>query len=63
MTQCFGSGQDLLHDMAMDVSQSKLPALETIGQPLVIKSQLMQHRRLQIVHMHPILHGIESQLI
>src|SRR5689334_10469692 len=47
----------------MHVSEPELASLEAEGQPLVIDPEQMQDRRLEIVHVHRILHDIEREVV
>lgn len=43
-------GQDRTNYMSGDVGQSKVATLETVGQPLMIDPEQVQHGGVQIVH-------------
>ena len=47
----------------MDIGEAEVSALETIGQTEMIKSQQMEQRRVQIMHMDRILGNIEAEVI
>src|SRR6187401_3507073 len=57
------SGQNPLHDLSMHIRQPVLPALETIGEPLVVDAELMQDRRLQIVDVNGVLDDVEAEVV
>jgi len=44
------SRDDVMHDLARHISQSKVPAVKTIGEFRVIESQEVEDRRVQVVH-------------
>jgi hypothetical protein len=52
------SRQQLADDFPVHIRQPEVPTLALVGQPLVIDAQAMQHRRLQIVHVHRIGHHV-----
>src|ERR1043165_8569874 len=60
--RCF-SNKDSLYNLAMDVGQTVMPALETIGQSLVINPEAIKNRRLQIMHMNRVLDNVEGEII
>ena len=47
--------KNLVSHLAVDVCEAKIPARVTIGQLQVVQAQQMQHRRVQVMHMDPIL--------
>ena len=51
---CVVSRQHSLNNMAMDIRQPEITALETIRQTLVIDAHQMQNRRMEIVNMDDI---------
>jgi uncharacterized protein (UPF0212 family) len=51
--------EDALHYVAVDVGQSIVPTLELKRQFLVIDSETVQHRRVQVVNMHRVFNDIE----
>ena len=56
-------GENLPNNMSVDVSQSKISATVTIGQPFMIDAQQMQNRRLQIVNVDRSLHDSVTKII
>jgi len=44
------SGEQLFHDLAFDIGQSKLAALEAIRQPRVIEAQPVEQSGVEIVN-------------
>jgi hypothetical protein len=51
------SGQQRLEDIAMDIGETVVAALETIRQSGVIEAEQMQPSGLHIVHVHRILYN------
>ena len=49
--------------MAVHISQAKLAPLMRKCEPLVVESQAMQNRRLQVVHMHRIFRDVKTEII
>ena len=47
----------------MHVGQAERPPLELIGELRVVEAEQMQHRRVQIVHVNPILRHIEAKFV
>ena len=45
-----------MHDAAMDVGQSEVTAGMAVGEPLMVEAKQVQHRRVQVVHVH-LVHG------
>ena len=52
-----------LHHVAGDVGQPEIAAAVAVGEPRVIEAQQVQHRRVQIVHVHRVLHGFEAEFV
>ena len=57
------SGENALHDLAVHIGQAVFAALESIGQLRVIDAHEMHDRRLQVVDVNRILHGIITEFI
>ena len=57
------SGNDRSYDLSGDVCQSKIPPLVTIGQALVVNSQLMEDRGLHIVNSDWVLNDFIAEII
>ena len=55
--------QDSPNDMAVDIGQTEITAGMSIGEPLMIDSQLVQNCRMQIVYVHPILDRLISEWV
>src|SRR5262249_57149621 len=55
---CWGSRHDLFNDLAVDVGEAVVAALEAEGEALVVYAEQMQHRRVQIVDVNAILHNV-----
>ena len=47
----------------MDVGEAKIAAAVAVCQPRVVEAEQMQHRRLQVVHVHRLFHGLEPELV
>ena len=47
----------------MDICQPEMPALELVGQALVVDAQTVQQRRLQIVDMHRVFHDVVAIVV
>ena len=50
------SGQNLLHHVSIDISKSKVTAIEPIGQSLMIDTAEVQNRGMKVVKMTRVLH-------
>ena len=50
------SGQYILHHVSMDICKSKVPAIEPIGQSLMINPAEVQNRGMKVVKMARVLH-------
>ena len=51
--------QDIMHHVAMDIGQSEISSTEMKGQLLVVETEQVQHRGMQVVYGHGIfLHAI-----
>ena len=57
------SSQDFLHHVAMHIRQTEIATLEAERQFQMIEPQEMEDRRLEIMDMHAILRGSESQFV
>ena len=57
------SRQQRLHQFAVDVGQSKIASLETVGQFGVVEAQQVQQRCVQVVHVNSVLHRVKAELI
>jgi hypothetical protein len=53
------SGEETFDDVAVDVGQAVVAALKLERQFLVIDSETVQHRRVQVVNMHRVFNDIE----
>src|SRR6478672_5070976 len=49
--------QDATRYIAIDVRQAKVAAGMAVGQPLVVESERVKQRRMQVVHMHGVFDG------
>src|SRR5262245_15766910 len=57
------SGQDVADDVAMDVGQAEVAALELVGQPLVLNAEQVQHGCVQVVNVHDVVLGVVPELV
>src|SRR5688572_6925409 len=57
------SGEQFLHDGAVNVGQAEIAPLKAVGQFGVIEAQQVEERRMQIMDVDPVFHDIEAQLI
>ena len=57
------SNEDVLDDIAEDVSQTEVAARVAIRQPLVIDAELVKNRRVQIVDRHAVFYGAEPEIV
>ena len=57
------SGQDFADDVAVDVGQAEVAALEAVGQLGVVEAQQVQDRGLQVVDVDAVLDGVEAELV
>ncbi len=55
------SCQDVVNDLAVDVRQPHIAAAEAVGQPLVVETEQMQDRRVQIVDVDLVLDRVSSR--
>src|SRR3954466_9033567 len=55
--------QQRFHDLAFDIGQPIIAALESEREPFVIEAEQMQNRRLQIVNENFVLRDAEAELI
>src|ERR1041384_6300584 len=57
------SRNDILHHFAEHIRQPEIAAGITISQPGMVDAELIQQCRMQIVNRHPILDGLETELV
>ena len=57
------SREDLLHDVAVDVGEAVVTALEAVGEAFVIEAEEMHDGRLQVVDVDLVLHAGEAHLV
>src|SRR5262249_10266465 len=57
------SRQDLLHDLAVDIGQAEIAALEFEGQFQMVDAHQVQHRRVQVVNVHDVLGGVVAEFV
>lgn len=53
----------LLYDVAVNVRQTEISSSVTIRQPLVIKPESVEQRRVQIVHVDRFFYWVISELV
>ena len=58
-----GSGQNLFDDVSVNVSQSEVATLESVGQAFVVDPEQMQHGGVQVVDMDFVFHGAVAEFI
>ena len=56
-------GQQLFDDVAVDVGQPVVAALEAVGQPFVVEAEEVQDGRLQVVDVDCVLGDVEAELV
>src|SRR5207247_3642569 len=54
---------NLIEDLSMHIRESERAALVAISQPLVVEAQQMQHRGVQIVHVHRLRDDVLAKFI
>lgn len=57
------SGQNLFNDLAVNVGQAEITSLETVGQTLVVDSQAMQDRCVQVMNVHGLVRDIIAEIV
>ena len=57
------SGQNFLYNLSMDIGQTEISTCITVCQLFVIKSQQVQQRGVQIVHVDLVLDRFMSELV
>src|SRR5437660_9955399 len=57
------SAQQVFTDFAVHIGQPEVAARVAIGQLRVIHAELIEHRRVQVVDRHAVLHGLETELV
>src|SRR5262249_32264088 len=55
--------QQFINNQPVNVGQTEIAPLKTISQFLVIESEQLQDRRVQIVNVYPVLDGVETELV
>src|SRR5258706_451099 len=48
---------------SVDIREAELPALETVGQLLVIDAEQVQDGGLEVMHMHRVFYRVEGKLV
>ena len=57
------SGDDVVHDVAVDVGQTKIAARVAIGQLFVIEAEEVKNRGMEIVHMHRVFRDVHAEFV
>src|SRR5713101_2570278 len=57
------SGENLVYNTAMHVGETEVPALELVGEPLVVDAQQVEHGGVQVVHRDDILDGVVAEVV
>ena len=47
----------------MHVRQPEVAAGEAVGEPGVVEAEQVEHRGMEVVDMHPVLHGVEAEFV
>src|SRR5438876_5309106 len=55
--------QNCLHHLTMHIRQPEIPPLEPIRQPRMVDPQAVQNRRVEIMHVHRVLHDVVAVII
>ena len=64
VTDRAGSQEDILHHLrAFDSAETRIETLELEGERVVLDSELMQHRRVNVVDRGDLVHGSVSKVI
>ena len=63
LTVTVSSRQQFADNMAMHIGQPELAARVEMGQPLVVDAELMQDRRLQVMHVDRLIDDMEPKVI
>ena len=50
-------------DLAADVGQAEVAALEAVGQPRVVEAEQVQDRGVQVVDVDLVLDGVEAEVV
>src|SRR5579863_3517888 len=57
------SGEQFRHDAARYIGEPEIPAGVAVGEFLVIESEQVQQRRVQVMHVYLVLRGGEAELV
>src|SRR5687767_9551173 len=57
------SRKDSLHDGADIVGQQEVAAVGAVGQSGVIEAKQLEHRRVQVVDVHLVVHGLLAEIV
>ena len=56
-------GQDLLHDIAVNIGEAEVTAGVAVGELLVVDSEDVEDGGMEVVHMHFVLLGIVAEIV
>lgn len=57
------SPQQLVYHPSRDIGEPVVAALEAPHQPFVVEAELVQQRRVQVMHMHAAIHDVVAELV
>ncbi len=57
------SGKDVPDHVSVDVGESEVAALETVGQSFVVDAQQVQEGGLEVVDMNLVLDGVDAEVV
>jgi hypothetical protein len=60
---CVISHKDLLYDLAVDIGETVMTSLETVGEAFVIDSEAIQDGGLQVMHVDWVFSDIEREIV
>jgi len=57
------SGENVVHYVSVDVGQSEVAALMTVGHPFMIDAELIQDRRVQVVNVDWVFDDVVTEVV
>ena len=63
MLHTLRSGDYVVRNLPVDVGQAEVAAGELVGQSFMIQPQKVEHRRVQIMDVHPVLDRVPAKLV
>ena len=57
------SGENFLHHMPAHIGETKRAAVKSVSELLMIEAELVENRRVQIVHVNFVLHGEMAEFV